>query len=122
MSRQAALFHARERRRAADRFDQFAALIDSPHDIASSAVELPAAGFIGVSADVSVTAGDISIATTLASRTLETPDLDADIVYFLGQFEKGETLDVTFSGGDISLWIVNDWNELRSIFAQGTFA
>lgn len=122
MSRQAALFHARERRRSAERYGSFAGLIASPHDIGASAVALPSAGVIGVSASVSVTAGDLSIATTLSGRTIETPDLSADEIHLLGFLEQGDTLDVTFSGGDVSLYVYEDWRDSFAVFAQGTFA
>lgn len=121
MTLQAALYHNRRRRRTAYRVDQYDALISTNHDIGASAVELPAAGTIAVSASIGVTAGDLSIATTLASRTIETPDLDADQIYELGFFEKGDTLDVTFSGGDVTLYILNDW-QFPVAFAEGTFA
>lgn len=120
MTRAAALYHARSRRRTADRVSKYAALIATPHDIGASAVTLPAAGEIAVAADVSVTAGDISIATN-TSRTLETPDLDADQLHRLGHFEKGVTLDVTFTGGDVTLYILDDWKKATA-FATGTFA
>lgn len=120
MSRAAALYHMRERRRTADRIKKFAALIATPHDIGASAVTLPAAGTIAVSASVGVTAGDISIATN-TSRTLATPNLSANQRHEIGFFEKGVTLDVTFSGGVVTLFIIDDWGKATA-FAQGTFA
>lgn len=116
---QATLYHARKRRITARSLQRFGSLIASPHDLGASAVTLPAAGVIGVSSDSLVDEGDLTV-TTASGREIYTTDLPIGSIHKLGYFEKGNTLEITFRAGDVTLHVFNDWG-VPFIFATGTF-
>lgn len=128
MSRQAALYHSRERNRDLNRGRRFASLVSSPFDLGSvaggnpspNAFSMPAAANIGISFSGAVTAGDIIIA--VGSRTLGTPDLSADQIHRLGFFETGVQLIPTCANaGTVTLHYLDQWFRPSAV-ATGEFS
>lgn len=128
MSRQAALFHNRERRRALSRERSFSAQIASPFDLGSAA----AAGDspnplvlldsinVAVSFSAAITAGQLTIDTN-RGKTLGTLALAADEIHRLGFFEKNVSLTPSCAiAGDVTIYILSD-RRIPSVVATGTF-
>jgi hypothetical protein len=128
MSRQAALYHNRERNRDLNRGRRFASLVSSPFDLGTVAggnpspnpFSMPVAANIGISFSGTVTAGDISISAS--SRTLGTPDLAADEIHRLGFFEAGVSIIPTgANAGTVTLHYFDQWFRPSAI-ATGVFS
>lgn len=77
----------------------------------SSALTLPAGGFLGISYSVGVAAGEL-LANTAGGRILGTPALDADIIHRIGWFEKDVDIDLEINAaiaGTATLHHLDEW-------------
>lgn len=128
MSRQAALYHNRERRRSLSRERSFSAQVASPFALGSvgtggdspNPLVLLDSINIGVSFSAPVTAGQLTIDTN-RGKTLGTPALAADEIHRLGFFEKNVTLTPSCAvAGTVTIHILDD-RRIPSAVATGTF-
>ena len=124
----AALHHARERRQHAQDRTIFDGDVTSAFDMGTVTATNPLPNpyvmkgnaRIGVSFSVNITAGQLTLATE-GARTLETPALDADVVYRLDYLERARTLTPTCAiAGTVSLHVFDEWM-LPSVVATGVF-
>lgn len=128
MSRQAALYHNRERRRALSRERSFSAQVASPFALGSVAaggdspnpLVLLDSINIGVSFSAPVNAGQLTIDTN-RGKTLGTPALVADQIHRLGFFEKNVALTPSCAvAGTVTIHILDD-RRIPSAVATGVF-
>lgn len=128
MTRQASLYHSRERRRDLNRKRSFSGQVASPFALGSvasggsspNALSLLDSIEIGISFSASVTAGQLTVATN-TGRTISTPALDANQIHRLGFIEKGVDLTPSCSvAGDVTIHILDQWRR-PFIIATGTF-
>ena len=124
MTRQAALFHMRERRRAAANVQRTTTGFDLGTAAALSELPNPyvvaANAEYAVSFSAAVTADELTVATETA-RTLGTPALDPDQIRRIGYFERGRTLTPTAGiAGTVTLYVLDDWSRPIPV-ATGVF-
>jgi hypothetical protein len=127
---QSALFHARERREAAEKFTQMSELIETPTALGAqnqnsefeTFVTIPVDHNIGVSFDVDLIAGALTFATEYQPsnpREIGVPALAAGHIHKLGPILAGRTLTPTCSTvGNMTIYALDEWSR-ASIIATG---
>lgn len=124
---QAELFHARERRRAAQRQRAFDADAATPFDMGTVAAGNPlptpypmrAASRLAVSFSAPLTAGQLTV--SIGARTLGTPALTADEIRRLEFGERNEdVVPQSAIAGTVTLYVLDEWARPRAV-ATGTF-
>lgn len=125
---QAALFHARERRRSAQDVQTFDPDVASPFNMGSvlatnplgTPYPIPKDAQLGVSFSVPVSAGQLTVATN-GGRTIGTPALAADQIHRLGKLNRALLLTPTSAiAGTVTLHVFDEWYRPSAI-ATGIF-
>ncbi len=123
------LYHARQRRRAADRKFFYKALIATPDVLTggvaadtSSVLTLPAGAFLAISYSVSLNANELR-ANTSRGNQIGTPALAADELYPIGWFEPDVDIDLEITvatAGTATLHHLDEW-KLPDAIATAVF-
>ena len=106
----------RKRRKAAEAFNRFSALISTP--VVAGTITVPAGSFFAVGNSVdSVAINDVTVATS-TGRSLGSPILLNGIIHQIGYIEKGVELTISsIAAGTATLYVLDD---RRKPFPIGT--